>query len=324
MGRKSRIAVNVGIDVAKERLDVHLLPSNEAFSVTRDAKGLEDLVTRLRRYGVERIVIEATGGYENIVVASLAAAGLPVVVVNPRQIRDFARSMGRLAKTDAIDAYVLALFAERIRPEIRPLPKPEEIQLADLVSRRRQLVDMITMETNRHKQVADTPLAKRIGDHIDYLRNELASTDNDINTAIRSSPVWQATKDIVLTMPGIGETTANTLVSELPELGSEVSRQKIAALVGVAPINQDSGAMRGHRAIAGGRSSVRNTLYMATLSAIRFNPVIKAAYQGLVQRGKPKKLAIVACMRRILTILDAMVRRKQPWKLGQAHAEASI
>jgi transposase len=322
MGRKSRIAVNVGIDVAKERLDVHLTPSHEAFSVTRDAKGLEDLVTRLRRYDVERIVIEATGGYENTVVASLAAAGFPVVVVNPRQVRDFARSMGRLAKTDAIDAHSLALFAERIRPEIRPLPKPEEVQLANLVTRRRQLVDMITMETNRRKQVTNEHLAKRIDDHIEYLRNELASTDDDINTAIQSSPVWQATKNILLTMPGIGETTANTIVSELPELGSEVGRHKIAALVGVAPINHDSGAMRGHRAIAGGRSSVRNILYMATLSAIRFNPVIKAAYLGLVQRGKPKKLAIVACMRRILTILDAMVRRQKPWNPGQAHASA--
>jgi transposase len=322
VGRKSRIAVNVGIDIAKERLDVHLIPSNEAFSVTRDTKGLEDLVTRLRRYGVERIVMEATGGYQNIVVASLKAAGLPVVVVNPRQVRDFARSMGRLAKTDAIDAEILALFAERIRPEIRPLPKPEEVQLANLVARRRQLVDMITMETNRRKQVVDEHLAKRLDDHIEYLRNELASTDDDINTAIQSSPVWQATKEIVLTMPGIGETTANTIVGELPELGTEVSRQKIAALVGVAPINHDSGILRGHRAIAGGRSSVRNILYMATLSAIRFNPVIKAAYRGLVQRGKPKKLAIVACMRRILTILDAMVRRQQPWNPGQAHASA--
>ncbi|MBV9567867.1 MAG: IS110 family transposase [Hyphomicrobiales bacterium] len=320
MGRKSRDAVNVGIDVAKEQLDVHLSPSSEAFSVTRDAKGLEDLVTRLRRYGVERIVIEATGGYENTVVASLAAAGFPVVVVNPRQVRDFARSTGRLAKTDAIDAQVLALFAERIRPEIRPLPKPEEIQLANLVTRRRQLVDMITMEINRRKQAADEHLATRIDDHIGYLRKELASTDDDINATIQTSPVWQVTKDILLTMPGIGDTTANTIVSELPELGTGIGRQKIAALVGVAPINHDSGTLRGHRAIKGGRSSVRNILYMATLSAIRFNPVIKTAYLGLVQRGKPKKLAIVACMRRILTILDAMVRRQQSWNPGQAHA----
>jgi transposase len=320
MGNVSRQPIYVGIDVSKDRLDVHLCPSNEAFAVTREENGLHDLVARLRKRKPELVVLEATGGYEVKVAASLAAAGLPLAVVNPRQIRDFARALGRLAKTDAIDAGVIALFAERIRPQVRPLPRDDERQLAQLVDRRRQLVEMIVMEEHRRKRSDDEHLTQRLDDHITFLRNELAGTDGDIDAAIRNSPAWQETKDLLLSMPGIGNVSANTLLVELSELGGEAGRQKIAALVGVAPINHDSGTLRGHRAIKGGRASLRNTLYMAALAAIRCNPVIKAAYQALVQRGKPKKLAIVACMRRMLTILDAMLRTKQPWNGAHAHA----
>lgn len=320
MGKPSAQAIHVGIDVAKDHLDVHLHPIAEAFRVTRDSEGLDHLLKALCRHRIDRVVLEATGGYQTIVVAALAAAGLPVVVVNARQIRDFARAMGRLAKTDAIDAQIIALFAERIRPPIRPLPSQEQIQLAALVARRRQIVEMIVMETNRRKQTADAHLAQRIDDHVAFLKSELTNNDKDIDTAIAASPIQQADKDILLTAPGIGNTTANAIVTELPELGTDAGRQKIAALVGVAPINWDSGAMRGHRAIRGGRKDLRNTLYMATLSAVRFNPVIKAAYQALLARGKPKKLAIVACMRRILTILDAMLRNKRAWNPGGAHS----
>jgi transposase len=316
--QSSSNTVSVGIDVSKDRLDIHLCPSNQAFAVTHDQAGIDALVERLRSLDLERIVLEATGGFERIVAASLAAARMPVVVVNPRQIRDFARALGRLAKTDAIDAEILALFAERIRPQLRPIAQHDAVQLADMVARRRQLVDMITMEDNRRKRLAGNPLAERIGVHLTFLRKELADTEADIDAAIQASPAWQATKDLLVSMPGIGNTTANTLITELPELG-RIGRHKVAALVGVAPINHDSGTLRGHRAIKGGRTTVRNTLYMATLSAIQWNPVIKSSYKALVERGKAKKAAIVACMRRILTILDAMLRTNTAWNQGHAH-----
>ena len=319
MDQSSRNAVSVGIDVSKDRLDIHLCPSNQAFAVTHDQAGIDALVERLRHLDLQRIVLEATGGFERIVAASLVAANMPVVVVNPRQIRDFARALGRLAKTEAIDAQVLALFAERIQPQLRRIAQHDAIQLADMVARRRQLVDMITMEDNRRKRLAGTSLAERIAIHVTFLRKELADTEADIDAAIRTSPAWQATKDLLVSMPGIGNTTANTLVTELPELG-QIGRHKVAALVGVAPMNHDSGTLRGHRAIKGGRTGVRNTLYMATLSAIQWNPLIKSSYKALVARGKSKKAAIVACMRRILTILDAMLRNNKPWNQGHAHA----
>ena len=307
------LAVFVGIDVSKDRLDVHLRPSGEAFSVPRDGKGLDDLSGRLAALPVALIVLEATGGFEATVAAALAGAGLPLCVVNPRQIRDFARAMGRLAKTDALDAEAIALFAERIRPEARPIPGPDAARLAELVARRRQIVAMIGMEANRRRRTADTRLARRIDRHVAFLEKELAGTDRDIGTSIKDSPVWREREALLKSVPGIGDVTARTLLAEVPELGT-IDRRKLAALVGVAPVNRNSGLMRGHRAIAGGRTSVRNVLFMAALVAIRHNPLFKAFYDRLTKRGSPKKLAIVAVIRKLLTVLNAIIRDNTPWR----------
>ena len=303
----------VGIDVSKDRLDVHLRPVGSAFAVARDAEGLDDLVERLSALAPALVVLEATGGFEITVAAALAAAGLPLAVVNPRQIREFARSTGRLAKTDRLDAEAIALFAERVRPEPRPIAGPEAQVLGELVARRRQLVEMIGMESNRQHQVRDSRLKGRIQSHLAWLRKALAEIDREIDGQVRSSPVWRETEELLTSVPGIGKVTAHTLLADLPELG-QLGRRKLAALVGVAPINRDSGLMRGHRAIAGGRFNVRNVLYMATLTAIRWNPLIRAHYTQLRKRGRPAKVAIVACMRRLLTILNAMLREKTPWQ----------
>lgn len=303
----------VGIDVSKDRLDVYLRPVGSAFGVARDAEGLDDLVERLSALAPALVVLEATGGFEITVAAALAAAGLPLAVVNPRQIREFARSTGRLAKTDRLDAEAIALFAERVRPEPRPIAGPEAQVLGELVARRRQLVEMIGMESNRQHQVRDPRLKGRIQSHLAWLRKALAEIDREIDGQVRSSPVWRETEELLTSVPGIGKVTAHTLLADLPELG-QLGRRKLAALVGVAPINRDSGQMRGHRAIAGGRFNVRNVLYMATLTAIRWNPLIRAHYTQLRERGRPAKVAIVACMRRLLTILNAMLREKTPWQ----------
>lgn len=303
----------VGIDVSKERLDVHLRPSGEAFDVPRHAEGLERLVERLAGLRPVLIVLEATGGFEITVAAALAAAGLPLAVVNPRQIREFARSTGRLAKTDRLDAEAIALFAERVRPEPRPIAGAEAQALGELVARRRQLVEMIGMESNRQHQARDAQLKARIHTHLAWLQQALADIDQEIDGRARRSPVWRETEELLTSVPGIGRVTAHTLLADLPELGT-LGRRKLAALVGVAPINRDSGLLRGHRAIAGGRFAVRSTLYMATLSAIRWNPLIRAHYTRLRERGRPAKVAIVACMRRLLTILNAMLRERTPWQ----------
>ncbi|UZF94811.1 IS110 family transposase [Bosea sp. NBC_00550] len=303
----------VGIDVSKDRLDVHVLPSGDAFAVARNGKGLDELLTALRCRSVGLIVIEATGGYELTVSAAIAAADLPLAVVNPRQIRDFARATGRLAKTDALDAEVIALFAERIRPEARHLPGPDAQALADLVARRRQLVEMIGMEGNRLRQ-AHTPLIqKSLRATLKMLEAQLAALDHDIDNTVRASPVWRAADDLLLSVPGVGSVTARTLIADLPELG-RLDRRSIASLVGVAPVNRDSGTWRGHRAIAGGRPTVRRTLFMAALVGVRWNPVLKDQYQRLLARGRPKKVALVACMRRLLTILNAIIRSATPWQ----------
>jgi transposase len=328
MDEPRRVPTYVGIDVSGDRLDVHLLPSEESFAVTRDAKGLETLVERLTRFDIALIVLEATGGFETMVAAALAAANLPLAVVNPRQIRDFARALGKLAKTDAIDARVIALFAERIRPEARPVASPQAQKLGELVARRRQVIEMIGMETNRRRRVADKRLVKKIGRHLTFLEKELAEIDTDIKTDVRASPVWREDEDLMTSVPGVGPVTARTLIAELPELGT-LDRRKLAALVGVAPINRDSGQWRGYRMIGGGRTGVRNVLYMAALTAVRWNPAVKATYLRLVGRGKPKKVAIVACIRKLLTILNAIVRDKRRWqtepgKEELAHAAASI
>jgi transposase len=303
----------VGIDVSKDRLDVHVRPSGQAFAIARDSKGLEQLVSDLRALAPALIVLEATGGFELTVAAALAAAGLPLAVVNPRQIRDFARATGRLAKTDALDAQTIALFAERIRPEPRPLADVDSQTLAELVARRRQVIEMIGMESNRLHQARDLRVQRTIKAALKTLEAQLAQLDREINDTVKGSPAWRAADDLLTSVPGVGNITSFTLIADLPELG-QLDRRRIAALVGVAPINRDSGQMRGRRTIAGGRTDVRNALYMAALSAIRWNPVISEHYRSLVERGRPKKVALVACMRRLLGILNAIIRTKTPWQ----------
>jgi len=303
----------IGIDVAKDRLDVHVRPAGEAFGVAREAKGLAELVERLRSLTPALIVLEATGGFERTVAAALAAAKLPLVVVNPRQIRDFARAIGRLAKTDAIDAAVIAQFAEAIRPEPRPILDAEAQALDDMVSRRRQLIEMIVAETNRKKATTNKRIAREIDRHLLYLQKRLTGLDGDIDTAIRSSPVWREKEELLVSVPGVAQKTARTLIAELPELGS-LTRRRIASLVGVAPMNRDSGTMRGKRRITGGRATVRSALYMAAITAARCNPTLSSAYQRLRHAGKPPKLALIAILRRLLIILNAILRDKTPWR----------
>jgi transposase len=303
----------VGIDVAKDRLDVHLRPSDEAFALSRDGAGLDALVERLAALGSALVVLEATGGFEVAVAGALAAAGLPLVVVNPRQIRDFARATGRLAKTDRLDAEAIARFAEAVRPAPRALPSAAAHALGELVARRRQLVEMITSEGQRRRQTRDPRLQRRLEAHLTWLQKELSALETDLDDAIRGTPAWRAAEDLLASVPGIGKTSARTLIAELPELGS-LDRRKIAALVGVAPINRDSGTFRGRRMVMGGRASVRTALSMPTLTAIRHNPPLQAFYQRLIGRGRPAKVAITACMRKLLVILNAILRDHTPWQ----------
>jgi transposase len=303
----------VGIDVAKQQLDVHLRPTDESFRLGRDDAGLTELVERLQRLAPVLVVLEATGGYEITVAAALGSAGLPVAVVNPRQIRHFARATGPLAKTDALDARVIALFAEAIQPVARPLPSAAAQALAERVARRRQLNEMLGAERNRHQQVRDPRLQRRIATHIRWLTQALADLEAELDDNIRSSPLWRATDNLLQSVPGIGDVTAYTLIADLPELG-RLDRRKIAALVGIAPINRDSGTLRGRRMIGGGRPMVRCVLYMATLTAVRFNPVIALFYQRLIAAGRPKKVALTAAMRKLLTILNAILRDQRPWQ----------
>jgi len=306
----------VGIDVAKTRLDLALEPSGEAWSVPNEAAGIQDLVSRLTPLGPTLIVLEATGGYEAAVTATLASAGLPVVVTNPRQVRDFAKACGRLAKTDALDARILARFAAQVRPAPRPLPT-EAAQLLDaLLTRRRQLVEMLTAETNR-LGVARGPVRRDITQHIRWLQRRLKDADGELKAAIQGSPVWRAKDDLLQSVPGVGRVLSLTLLAELPELG-QLSRREIAALVGVAPLNRDSGRRRGKRLVWGGRAPVRAVLYMAALAATRANPVIRAFFERLRAAGKPFKVAVTACMRKLLTILNAMVHHDTRWRLATA------
>jgi transposase len=302
----------VGIDVAKERLDIHVRPTGEAFAVARDGEGLAVLVERLRGLTVHLVVLEATGGFETTVAAAIAAAEIPLAVVNPRQIRDFARAIGRLAKTDALDAEVIARFAETVRPEARPVPSAEAQALGELVVRRRQIIEMIGAETNRRHQLTQPRLIRGLERHLKTLQKELSELEQDIDDQIRGSPVWREKEDLLRSLPGIGPITARTLIAELPELGL-LTRRKIAALVGVAPINRDSGTMRGKRHVAGGRATVRAALYMAALTATRCNPPIKALYARLRAAGKPPKVALIAAARKLLTIINAMLRENAPW-----------
>jgi transposase len=305
--------VFVGIDVSKDRLDVHVRPSGESFAVPRDGAGIAALAERLAAARPALVVLEATGGFEVTVAAGLAAAALPLAVVNPAQIRAFARAVGRLAKTDRLDALIIARFADQVRPEPRPIADAQAQALAELVARRRQVVEMIGMESNRQRQARSPKVLKGIDRTLKTLRTELAELDREIDDQIKGSPAWRAAENLLTSVPGIGPITARTLIAELPEPG-RIDRRRLAALVGVAPVNRDSGAMRGHRAIAGGRAEVRNVLYMAALTAARHNPVIRDLYCRLRQRGRPAKAALVAAIRKLLTILNAIIRDQIPWQ----------
>jgi transposase len=306
--------VFVGIDVSKHRLDVHVRPSAEAWSVDNDAKGHTRLVEKLSALSTNLVVLEATGGYQAAVAAELAAAKLPVAIVNPRQVRDFAKATGKLAKTDEIDAAVLAHFAEAIRPEPRPFPDELTLELQALVLRRRQLIDMRTAETNRLETCRVAPVRRNIQKVVNMLNKQIEKVDDDIDTTIRNSPVWREREDLLSSMKGVGSTTARTMLTQLPELG-RLNRREIAALVGVAPFNHDSGNHRGKRFIRGGRSEVRAVLYMATVTAVRCNHQIRPVYERLLAAGKKPKVALIACARKLLTILNAMMRANQPWRL---------
>jgi transposase len=314
----------VGIDVAKAELVVAVLPGNARWAVANDERGVRTLIERLRLEPPTLIVLEATGGYELLSVAALAAAGLPVVVVNPRQVRDFAKATGQLAKTDRIDAEVLALFAERVRPAVRALPDADAQELEALLARRRQLLEMLQAERNRLGQVfgrGKQPVKKSLKAHIAFLERELRIADTDLGAMIRESPAWRERDDLLQSVPGVGPVLSRTLLADLPELG-RLSRREIAKLVGIAPLSRDSGALRGRRFVQGGRASVRAVLYMAALVATKRNAVIRAFYQRLLAAGKPKKLALVACMRKLLTILNAMARSSARWEAPNALATA--
>jgi len=303
----------VGIDVSKDRLDVHVLPSDEAFAVARHGEGLEQLVERLRALPAALVVLEATGGYETVVAAALAAAKLPLVVVNPRQIRDFARAVGRLAKTDRLDAQIIARFAEAVRPEPRPVPSAEAQALGELVARRRQIVEMIGAESNRRRQLTHQRVLRGLERIVAELQAQLSEIEREIDDNVRGTPAWRETENLLTSVPAIGHTIARTLIAEIPELGT-LDRRKIASLAGLAPINRDSGTLRGRRTIAGGRGPVRAALFMAVMVSLRHKLPLSHTYQRLRALGKPPKLAITACMRKLLTILNAILRDQKPWK----------
>lgn len=301
----------VGIDVSKARLDVAMCRSAEKLSVSNDEVGVQALVKRLSEIKPALIVLEATGGLERSVSGALGSAQLPVVVVNPRQVRDFAKAIGQLAKTDRIDALVLARFAEAVRPPLRPLPDELSLELRALIARRRQLIEMMVAEKNR-RSAASRVVKKRIEAHLRWLEAELDRADKDLDQSIRQSPIWREHEDLLKTVPGIGPIVSRTLLAELPELGT-LNRKKIAALVGIAPLNCDSGTFMGRRGIWGGRATVRAVLYMAALVASRRNSLIRNFYQRLRDKGKAPKVALVACMRKLLIILNAMIKHKTRW-----------
>ncbi len=304
-------ALFVGIDVSKQQLDIAVRPSGETWTVAHDEAGLSALVARLCEFAPTLIVLEATGSLEVALAGALAAATLPVAVVNPRQVRDFARSTGTLAKTDRLDAQILAQFAAAVRPQPRPLPAAQAQELTALLQRRRQLVEMLTAEKNR-LPLAARRIRPQLQAHIEWLHKQVAQFDDDLRQLIRSSPLWREKEDLLRSAPGVGPVLATTLVAALPELGT-LSRHQIAALVGVAPLNRDSGTLRGRRTIWGGRAQVRTVLYMSTLVAVRHNPVVPAFYQRLRAAGKAPKLALTACMRKLLTILNARLKHHTRW-----------
>jgi transposase len=306
-------AIFVGIDVSKDRLDVAVRPGGESFAVGRNGAGIDELIERLQARSPSLVAIEATGGYETIVAAGLAGANLPVVVVNPAQVRSFAQALGKRAKTDPIDALVIARFAEATRPQLRPLPDAMTRLLADLVARRRQIVEMIAAESQRARRVSNPRLRKSIARLHKALEKELSELDDDIGDHVRGSPAWAEKEDLLASVPGIGPTIARSLIAELPELGT-LDRRQIAALAGLAPWTRQSGQWRGKSFIGGGRASVRRVLFMGAMVAARFNPQLKLFRDRLVAAGKPKLVAIIAVARKLLTILNAILRDKTPWQ----------
>jgi transposase len=309
----------VGIDVAKAELVVGTRPADERWTVANDERGVRTLVERLRVTPPELIVLEATGGYELLCVAALGAAGLPVVVVNPRQVRDFARATGQLAKTDRLDADILARFADTVRPPLRPIADAHAQELEALLTRRRQLLEMLQAERNRLGQVfgrGKQPVKKSLKTHIAFLERDLRMTDTDLGDLVRQSPAWREQDELLQSVPGVGPVMSRTLLADLPELG-QLSRREIAKLVGVAPLSRDSGTFRGRRFVQGGRATVRGVLYMAALVATKRNAGIRTLYQRLLAVGKPKTLALVGCMRKLLTILNTIARTKQPWRVDR-------
>jgi transposase len=306
-------AIVVGIDVSKDRLDVHVLPIGAAFFVSNDTAGIENLISRLAELAPALVALEATGGFETLAAVQLGAAGLPAAIVNPAQVRSFADGLGRRAKTDAIDAAVIARFAVATGIEAKPLPGEQTRFLADLVTRHRQIITMIVAEEARLKRALNRPLKKSIARLLAALRRELASIDADLDARIRNSPAWRLKEDLLSSVPGVGKAISRTLIAELPELGS-LDRRQIAALVGLAPFTRQSGKWRGNSFIAGGRASVRTALFMGALVASRHNPVLKAFRDKLVANGKPKMVAIIATARKLLVILNAIIRDQKPWQ----------
>jgi transposase len=308
-------AIVVGIDVSKDRLDVALRPSGEAFVVGRNAAGLEQLAARLNAISPQLVALEATGGFETVAAATLAATGLPVVVVNPAQVRAFARAVGQRAKTDPIDAAVIAHFAEATRPEPRALPDEATRLLGDLIARRRQIVEMMAAEGQRDRRLSAKRLKKSIARLRKALEKELAELDAEIDDQIRGSPAWREKEELLASVPGIGPIIARTLIAELPELGM-LNGKQIAALAGLAPYTRQSGQWRGKSFIGGGRTVVRTAMFMGALVAKRHNPILKAFFDRLVASGKPKMVALIAVARKLLTILNAIVRDKRPWQIA--------
>jgi transposase len=323
MSTNNKTPLFIGIDVSKAHLDIAVRPTRMHWQVENSAAGIDELIVKLRPLAPTLIVLEATGGLETACTAGLAAAGFAVAVINPRQARDFAKSVGRLAKTDKVDASVLAHFGDALRPDPRPLPDEATRHLQAVLVRRRQLIEMTVAEKNRLSSTLDTSVRIRLQEHITWLEQELEDLDQDLNNQLRNSPMWREKENLLRSVKGVGSVTATTLLAELPELG-QLDRRKIAALVGVAPFNRDSGHQHGKRAIWGGRASVRCALYMATLCASRHNPVIRAFYQRLLLAGKQKKVALVACMRKLLTILNAMIRYGTPWQPHLAASKAVV
>jgi len=308
----------VGIDVSKRTLEVAVRPTDEQWTVCNNDADIASLVVRLRELQPVLVVLEATGGYEVPATLALLVAGLPLAVINPRHARDFAKATGTLAKTDKIDARVLAHFAQAVRPTPRPVPDEEQRNLADLLARRRQVIEMLTAEKNRLK-LAPKSLREYISAHVDWLQRHLNELDEELGKRIRQSPVWREQDEILQSTPGVGRVLSFTLLAELPELGT-LNRKQIAALVGVAPLNRDSGKIRGKRSVWGGRAQVRSALYMATLSATRYNPVIRDFYQRLCKAGKLRKVALTACMHKLLIILNAMLKNRTAWRHNYANS----